>query len=133
MPNNKRIPVSSKACSLTAMMRNVGRVRMLVIEATYLRRESDMARRFAHLTAAQAAQLAQDANARRLVSTHVSRRYLEAGHLPQDGCRPQPSLSRAAWRRRKRKLTQSLARESGRRYNEGLSESTRSYTARVFG
>ncbi|MBN1812048.1 MAG: ribonuclease Z [Anaerolineae bacterium] len=56
---------------------------MLVIEATYLRRESDMARRFAHLTAAQAAQLAQDANVRRLVLTHVSRRYREAEILEE--------------------------------------------------
>jgi len=51
---------------------------LLVIEATYLRREADMARRFAHLTAAQAAQLAQDAGVHRLVLTHISRRYREA-------------------------------------------------------
>lgn len=56
---------------------------MLVIEATYLRRESDMARRFAHLTAAQAAQLAQDADVRRLVLTHVSRRYRETEILEE--------------------------------------------------
>jgi ribonuclease Z len=56
---------------------------MLVIEATYLRREADMARRFAHLTAAQAAQLAQDAGVRRLVLTHVSRRYREAEILEE--------------------------------------------------
>jgi ribonuclease Z len=51
---------------------------MLVIEATYLRPEADMARRFGHLTAAQAAQLARDAGVHRLVLTHVSRRYHEA-------------------------------------------------------
>jgi len=51
---------------------------MLVIEATYLRRDMDMAYRFAHLTAAQAAQLARDAGVRQLVLTHVSRRYREA-------------------------------------------------------
>jgi ribonuclease Z len=51
---------------------------VLVIEATYLRREADMAHRFAHLTAAQAAQLARDADVHRLVLTHVSRRYREA-------------------------------------------------------
>ncbi len=50
---------------------------MLVIEATYLRPESDMARRFGHLTAAQAARLARDAGVHRLVLTHVSRRYRE--------------------------------------------------------
>lgn len=51
---------------------------MLVIEATYLQHEADMARRFAHLTAAQAAQLARDAGVHRLVLTHISRRYHEA-------------------------------------------------------
>jgi ribonuclease Z len=76
-----------------ALVGDVGRVKglettvrgvdMLVIEATYLRRESDMARRFAHLTAAQAAQLAQDADVRRLVLTHVSRRYRETEILEE--------------------------------------------------
>jgi ribonuclease Z len=58
-------------------------VDMLVIEATYLRREADMARRFAHLTAAQAAQLARDAGVGRLVLTHISRRYREAEILDE--------------------------------------------------
>lgn len=53
-------------------------VDMLVIEATYLQREAEMARRFAHLTAAQAAQLAQNAQVHRLVLTHISRRYRDA-------------------------------------------------------
>ena len=51
---------------------------MLVIEATYLQLESDMARRFGHLTAAQAARLARDAGVHRLALTHVSRRYHES-------------------------------------------------------
>ncbi len=58
-------------------------VDMLVIEATYLRREADMARRFAHLTAVQAAQLARDAGVHRLVLTHVSRRYRESEILDE--------------------------------------------------
>ncbi|MHB0878426.1 MAG: MBL fold metallo-hydrolase, partial [Anaerolineae bacterium] len=49
----------------------------LVIESTYLSVEKDLARRFAHLTAADAAHLAQDANVGQLVLTHVSRRYHE--------------------------------------------------------
>ncbi len=56
---------------------------MLVIESTYLRREADLARRFAHLTAAQAARLAQDAGVHRLVLTHVSRRYREVDILEE--------------------------------------------------
>ena len=56
---------------------------MLVIEATYLRREADMARRFAHLTAARAARLARDAGVHRLVLTHISRRYRESEILEE--------------------------------------------------
>jgi len=47
----------------------------LVIEATYLEEERDMARHFAHLTAAMAAELAQQAEVGRLILTHISRRY----------------------------------------------------------
>lgn len=49
----------------------------LVVEATYLHSELDLARRFGHLTALQAAELAQDANVRSLYLTHLSRRYRE--------------------------------------------------------
>lgn len=47
----------------------------LVIEATYLEEEADMARRFGHLTAAQAARLARDAEVGTLILHHLSRRY----------------------------------------------------------
>lgn len=49
----------------------------LVIEATYLEEEAEMARQFAHLTARQAAQLASEAGVRNLLLTHLSRRYRE--------------------------------------------------------
>jgi ribonuclease Z len=49
----------------------------LVIEATYLEVEAEMARQFAHLTARQAARLAQEAGVRQLFLTHISRRYRE--------------------------------------------------------
>jgi ribonuclease Z len=49
----------------------------LVVEATYLHSELDLARRFGHLTALQAAELAQAANVRSLYLTHLSRRYRE--------------------------------------------------------
>jgi ribonuclease Z len=49
----------------------------LVIEATYLEVEADMAREFGHLTAAQAARLAAEAGVRELYLTHISRRYRE--------------------------------------------------------
>lgn len=47
----------------------------LVIEATYLERDVELARRFGHLTALEAAQLARDAGAGQLYLTHVSQRY----------------------------------------------------------
>jgi ribonuclease Z len=49
----------------------------LVIEATYLEEEAQMAREFAHLTTAQAATLARDAGVKHLILTHISRRYRE--------------------------------------------------------
>jgi ribonuclease Z len=49
----------------------------LVIEATYLESDSDMAKRFGHLTAYQAARLAFEAEVRHLIITHISRRYRE--------------------------------------------------------
>lgn len=49
----------------------------LVIEATYLDQEAEMARQFSHLTARQAAELAAKAGVERLILTHISRRYRE--------------------------------------------------------
>jgi len=49
----------------------------LVIEATYLEMEADMARAFGHLTATRAARLAKEAGVRQLYLTHLSRRYRE--------------------------------------------------------
>ena len=47
----------------------------LVIESTYLEGEADLARAYDHLTAAQAARLARDAQVGQLILTHISRRY----------------------------------------------------------
>lgn len=47
----------------------------LTIESTYIDEEADLARNFGHLTAAQAARLARDANIHTLILTHLSRRY----------------------------------------------------------
>ncbi len=49
----------------------------LVIEATYLDVEAEMAREFGHLTARQAAELAREAGVGHLYLTHISRRYRE--------------------------------------------------------
>jgi ribonuclease Z len=49
----------------------------LVIEATYLDRERDLAREFGHLTARQSAELARETGVDALILTHLSRRYFE--------------------------------------------------------
>ncbi len=49
----------------------------LVIEATYMDFEADLARKFGHITARQAAELAQKTGVRQLLLTHISRRYRE--------------------------------------------------------
>ena len=56
---------------------------LLVIEATYLEDEADMARDFAHLTARQAAELALQAGVKHLILTHISRRYRERDVLAE--------------------------------------------------
>lgn len=55
----------------------------LVIEATYLEEEADMADQFGHLTARQAAMLADQAAAQHLILTHLSRRYRERDVLDE--------------------------------------------------
>jgi ribonuclease Z len=55
----------------------------LVIEATYLNEEMDLARSFSHLTARQAAVLAREAGVNSLILTHISRRYRERDVLSE--------------------------------------------------
>jgi len=62
----------------------------LVIEATYLAEETDMARKFGHLTAAHAARLAAEAGVGQLILTHISRRYSEKQVL-EEACRIFPN------------------------------------------
>jgi ribonuclease Z len=47
----------------------------LVIEATYLEEEKELAEQFGHLTAKQAGELAREAGVGTLILTHISRRY----------------------------------------------------------
>ena len=49
----------------------------LVIESTYLDEEEEMAKQFSHLTARMGAELAQKAGVKKLILTHISRRYRE--------------------------------------------------------
>lgn len=61
----------------------VQNVDALIIEATYLEEESELADQFAHLTAAKAARLAADAGIKYLILTHISRRYRERDVLAE--------------------------------------------------
>ncbi len=56
---------------------------LLVIEATYLNEQAEMAQDFAHLTARQAAELASEVGVKNLILTHVSRRYREMDVLAE--------------------------------------------------
>jgi len=49
----------------------------LVIESTYLDEDAEMAQQFSHLTARKAAELAKEAGVKKLILTHLSRRYRE--------------------------------------------------------
>ena len=49
----------------------------LVIESTYLDEDAELASQFSHLTARQAAELAIKARVKKLILTHISRRYRE--------------------------------------------------------
>jgi ribonuclease Z len=55
----------------------------LVIEATYLHEDADLADQFGHMTAARAAQLALDAGVQTLILTHISRRSRERDVLAE--------------------------------------------------
>lgn len=55
----------------------------LVIESTYIQAEEDLAKRFDHLTAVQAAGVAKEAGVGKLFLTHLSRRYRERDVLEE--------------------------------------------------
>ena len=65
------------------LVQAVQEVDALIIEATYLQEESEMADKFAHLTARQAAELAAGAGVKYLILTHISRRYRERDVLAE--------------------------------------------------
>jgi ribonuclease Z len=55
----------------------------LVIESTYTEEEAEMARQFSHMTARGAAELAVKAGVKKLILTHISRRYREKDVLKE--------------------------------------------------
>jgi ribonuclease Z len=57
---------------------------LLVIESTFLSSEAQLARNFGHLTARQAARVAQECGVRKLVLTHFSQRYTDPALFHQE-------------------------------------------------
>lgn len=71
-------------CGKTANLVDICRdADTLVIEATYLEEDTELAQRFGHLTTTQAASLARDAGVRELILTHLSRRNRERDVLSE--------------------------------------------------
>jgi ribonuclease Z len=63
------------------------RADLLVIEATYLDADADLAAAHGHMTAAQAARVAAERGVRRLVLTHFSQRYDDPGLFAAEAAR----------------------------------------------
>ncbi|MCJ7432802.1 MAG: ribonuclease Z [Anaerolineales bacterium] len=55
----------------------------LVIESTYMDEEAEMAKQFSHLTVRQAAELGVEAKVKKMILTHISRRYREKDVLAE--------------------------------------------------
>ena len=68
---------------IAGLIEALGGADTLVCEATYLDYEADLARRFGHITARQAAELARAAEVQDLILTHISRRYRERDILAE--------------------------------------------------
>jgi ribonuclease Z len=69
---------------------------LLVCESTFAQADEALARRYRHLTAADAARTAQAALARLLVLTHFSQRYPDSGVLEQEAAAIFPDVIAAA-------------------------------------
>ena len=92
----------------------------LVIESTYLDEEAEMARQFSHLTARQGAELAVKAGVKKLILTHISRRYRGEG-CAKRGPGYFPEYSSGAGFR-------SLSRSSGKSEKSNVYRFTRRFT-----
>jgi ribonuclease Z len=73
----KKLVVGGDTETTDGLSKHVRNADVLVIEATFLDRDSEMARDYGHLTAAKAAALALESNVKQLVLNHISGRYPE--------------------------------------------------------
>lgn len=90
-PNEVRVPRKGQSVAIVMDTRpcrgaeDLSRgVDLLVCEATFLDAEAELAEVAGHLTARQAAELAAEAGARRLVLTHFSQRYRETDRFLEE-------------------------------------------------
>ena len=78
-----RLVVIGDVGDTSNLITHVDQADTLVMEATYLESEADMARQFGHMTAKRAAELAKQCGVKKLILTHVSRRYRERDILQE--------------------------------------------------
>jgi ribonuclease Z len=71
----KKLVVVGDTETTEGLSKHVGDADVLVIEATFLERDAEMALDYGHLTAAKAAALAAASNVKQLILTHISGRY----------------------------------------------------------
>ncbi len=73
-----RLVFTGDVAEITPPLREAARdAHALVMEATYLDDDTEMARAFGHMTAGQAARFAAEVGVQTLLLTHISRRYRE--------------------------------------------------------
>jgi ribonuclease Z len=72
-----KLVVVGDASRVTDLVQAAAEADALVIEATYVEEEQDLALQYGHLTAGQAAWLAREAAVEQLILTHISRRYTD--------------------------------------------------------
>jgi len=78
-----RLAFVGDTADASALLEPVRGADTLVIEATYLEEERELARQFGHITAAEAARLARDAGVSNLILTHISRRHSDSEVLDE--------------------------------------------------
>lgn len=78
-----RLAVIGDVAETDSLFDIVSGVDGLVMEATYLDEEAEMARQFGHMTARRAAEFGREAGVGQLILTHISRRYREKDVLQE--------------------------------------------------
>lgn len=90
-----KICITGDVANVEELKEHVANADLLVSEATYMHYEVDLARRFGHITAREAAELAQSTGVEHLLLTHLSRRYRERDILAEaQSVFPQSTVAR---------------------------------------